>query len=147
MVHAKALIGRCVLFDLVTRAAHTQATRDEFAGLPFDWRSLDCYRVAHAHLGRFGHVLPAPRYSTAMGAYRQMRGQGYATLDDLIGSFLEPIAPAAMMLGDIGIYDADGPFGGGLLICAGRKLIGFHEDSDVLVNIAAEQPVRGAWRA
>ena len=134
------------MFDLVTRAAHTQATRDQFAGLAFDWRSLDCYRVARAHLGRFGYTLPEPRYSTALGAYRQMRAQGHATLDDLISSHLTPIAPAEMLLGDIGIYDAAPPFKGALMICAGRKLIGFHEESDVLVNIAPDAPMRAAWR-
>ena len=133
--------------DLVKRAEATTATKAEFAGAIFDWKQVDCYRVARAHLARFGHVLPEPRYSTAMGAYRQMKRQGFDSLDDLISSYLPPIAPAMMLIGDLAIADGPDPFGGGLLICAGNKLIGFYEGEDVMVNIIVETPPRGAWRA
>lgn len=132
--------------DLITRAAATQATIDEFAGRAFDWASLDCYRVARAHLGRFGHDLPAPKYTSAVGAGRQMKRQGYASLAELLSSFCAPIPAAQMMMGDVAFYPGPCPiFGGGLLIHAGGKMIGFHEDYPGLVRIAVEDALKGAW--
>jgi hypothetical protein len=134
------------LFDLVFRAAATQATKDAFAGIALDWRRADCYRVAASHAARFRHSLPLPKYRSERGAYRQMKREGYTSLDDLLDQFLTPIAPAQMMLGDIAIYDGPGLFGGGLLISCGRKLIGFYEGLDMLVNIEPDDVPRGAWR-
>lgn len=123
--------------DLLRRADGTRATLAKFRGKPFDWaRGMHCAALLRFHLKKMGHpVPPLPPLRSAVGARRALDGFGVADMAALCAGplKLEPIAPAAMLMGDLAIGgSADGI--GGVLICAGpHKIFGWSEEVPKLV--------------
>lgn len=135
-----------IVSSLIARAAAIEATRARFFDQPFQWGQADCATMAHFHVSQFGYALPIlPPYRSYAGAVRVLKTTlGFKTLHAFLDATLEPIAPAAMLPGDLALLAGKAPFGA-LTICVGRKVIGWHEDSDVPVNIIPYE-FEGAWR-
>jgi hypothetical protein len=132
--------------DLVRRVAAVQATKAQFAGHPFSWGEYDCVTLAHWHLSNLGYVLPElPRYRTANGAVVALKKQGFASLTALLDSLIEPIPHAMALPADIMVLRGEPPLEG-IAICAGRKLIGYSEGEESLVNLVPLD-IERAWRA
>ncbi|MCQ0987553.1 DUF6950 family protein [Jiella marina] len=68
------------------------------------------------------------RYTTAVGAVRVMRNEGYQTLADLAGSHLREIHVSEAMLGDLAAVPDESPFGFALGIVNGERLMVLRED-------------------
>jgi hypothetical protein len=129
--------------DLLRRHAATQATLARFKGKPFDWRrGIHCAALLRFHLKKMGHpVPPLPPLRSALAARRELDRRGCADLAALCGGELklEPIAPAAMLMGDVAVLDsAEEGAGniGALFVCAGpHKVFGWREDMPRLVML------------
>ena len=133
------------MFNLIDRVAATQATKDRFGGIAFNWGRADCVVMAHFHLSGLGYPVPAlPNYRSASGGIRALKAIGFATIADLLDALLEPIPHAAMLPADLALMDGQKPFDA-LAVCAGRKLIGWHEEHDTLVNLIPRE-IKRAWR-
>ena len=130
--------------SLFERVDAVRQTQTEFAGKPFAFGSQDCAALVRFHLSLFGYAVPdLPNYRTLSGAVRAARGVG--GLDGVLDGLLEPIAPLQMLVGDVAFFrSSDGM--GALAIKAGRKFIGYHEESDTLANIEPVM-IEKAWRA
>lgn len=131
--------------DLLARVDAVAALQAEFGGRDYQPGTVDCVVMARAHLARLGHVVPElPAYTTERGGLMKLKRLGYANIAALLDEVLEPIPPARMMVGDVALLQGD--VGDALTICAGRKLIGFREGFNALVN-QVDCPVERAWRA
>jgi hypothetical protein len=133
--------------DLIRRQEALQRTQAKYGKLSFELGKCDCVLLARFHLLAMGHKgLPKPgRYSTPAGALRQLKKAGHDNLESMLDSLLPRITPASAVMGDVGIVDGEN--GEAIMICAGRKWIGFHQDADGLVAVELFQPVKVAWRA
>lgn len=122
---------------------------EKYRGRAFDWADkATCLHLARTQLRYMGHKPPAiPAFRSAIGAKRAMEAAGYQTMADIFdGLGLERITPAAMMVGDLAVLPGDGGFDA-IVICAGNKMIGWHEGSDTLTAIGdTVQHIIGAWR-
>lgn len=133
------------MFNLSERVAATQATKDRFGGTAFAWGRADCIVMAHFHLAQLGYPVPAlPHYRSAAGGVRALKAIGFATVSDLLDTLLEPIPHANILPADLALMEGQKPFDA-LAVCAGRKLIGWHEDHDILVNLIP-RAIKRAWR-
>ncbi len=131
--------------NLIERCAAADATRIAFGGRPFAWGKVDCLTMVHFHLSFLGHAVPpVPVYRSYSGAVKAIRAQGFADLRELLSAYLEPIAPAAMLVSDLALLKGPPPFGG-LAICVGAKVMCFAEDEETLVNFTPFE-YEGAWR-
>lgn len=92
-----------------------------------------------------GHKPPAiPDFRSARGGLTALRATGHDTLEALLDSMFQRVAPAAMLVGDLGLMDGEPPFDA-LVIGAGGKVFGYHEDAEGLAPIA-EPIIKAAWR-
>jgi len=139
------------VLDLAARVAATEKVVARFRGRPFDWTTRrTCIHLARSQARALGHQPPrVPDFRSPVGARRALVAQGYETLEGLLDSLFPRIAPATMVVGDLALMaGSDGL--GGLVISAGGKVIGYHEDylADGLVNIVPQgnRPFVGAWR-
>lgn len=136
------------MIDLLTRQAATQRTLNRFRGVDFDWSSMTCVHLAHAHLTEMGHVLPdIPAFDSALNAARAMRDRGWASVADMLDAHLTRITPASMLLGDITLIEGAGGLDA-IFICAGPlKVFGWREDAPdlVLLDVSFGE-LQGAWR-
>jgi hypothetical protein len=130
--------------DLIARVAGVEATQAEIAGREYVLGSVDCGIMVLWHLMQLGYVVPViSGYSTVRGGLLKLKRLGFDSIPAFLDSTLEPIAPARMMVADVGQLQGDG--GDALVICAGQKLIGFREGFNTLVN-QVDCPVERAWR-
>ena len=137
--------------DLATRVAATERVVARFRGKPFDWHGRrTCIHLARAQARALGHrPPPIPDIRSARSAALALKRTGFDTIEDLLDSLFARIPPASMWVGDLAVMTgADGL--GGLVIAAGGKVIGYHEEAlDLgLVNIqpVGDCPFVGAWR-
>lgn len=133
---------------LVRRRDATQQTLDRFRGLDFDWSSMTCVHLAHAHLSEMGHDLPKiPDFDSALGAARAMKERGWESVSDMLDEFLPRIAPASMLLGDLALIKGAGGLDA-IFICAGPlKVFGWRDDApDLVVLDVSFGELEGAWR-
>lgn len=129
----------------IRRAEAVAAVQAKFRKAIASWDGPHCIPLARALLVELGHNPPQmPCYRSALGARRALKKMGFESVEALLDSFLPRIAPAQMRVGDLAAMPGDEDFPA-LVICAGRKVIGFHEEQPGLVNI---EPLTftGAWR-
>ena len=95
-----------------------------------------------------GHKPPAlPCVRSALGAHRALKKRGWASVADMLDAIgLERVPGAAMLPGDLGVMESDEAGIGGIVICAGRLLYGWHEDNPVLVSMQPVIPLTSGWR-
>lgn len=138
--------------ELVRRNEALVKTQARFMGKEFRLGSNDCVKLARFHLRALGRRdLPSTgHYKTVNEAAAQLKKQGARNLEQLLDKFLEPIPPAMMLPGDIALLksdpDASGHELGTIAISLGRKLLGYHGDSHMLVVMEPLQ-IEKAWRA
>lgn len=141
---------------LIKRSRAMEKTRARFEKKPFEFGKTDCLKLVRYHLVHMGHRnLPVPpNYSTALGARKALKAQGAENLEQLLDKFLEPIAPAMMLPGDICLLPAetgDGDYGFGetIAISLGQKIWGWHPDAQGLgvLAIIDQSAIMKAWRA
>lgn len=138
--------------DLIRRMRALESVRARFEGQPLELGKSDCLRIARYHLVRMGHEgLPkVPPYRTVVGARKALKDQGVDTLSELLDKHLGDRIPPAMMLpGDLVVVDGTEEEGGEtILISAGTKLWGFHQDSESFTLIEPfAGAIKQAWRA
>ena len=113
------------------RARITEGVVARFRAKPFRWdRAATCVHLARAQLAAFGHhVPPVPRFRSPLSAERALRGLGFETLEALIDDALpgSRIAPARMVVGDIGMLPGRAPFNALVVAAGGGKFIGWSE--------------------
>lgn len=86
------------------RAAALERTLLRWRHRPFDWDGASCLHLLRAHARNMGHRnLPrVPRFYSAGGALRALRGTGHATLADLLTRHFQLLpAPAFAWVGDL----------------------------------------------
>lgn len=141
---------------MVKRQRAMEATMTRFAGQNFKLGKADCIQLVRFHLVKMGHRgLPSTgKYKAEAGAKAALESQGVKTVEELLDKYLERIAPAAMLPGDIGLVEAEegAPAwraGTVVIQLPGRKLLGWHPDSALLavVEPSVQAPFIGAWRA
>ena len=131
----------------VERAAATAATAAKFRGKPLDFANgVTCIHLLREQMLAFGYHPPeVPQFETVIGAKRALRKMGHRTLKGLLDELLTRAPGAQMRVGDIVLGDGQPPFEA-LGICAGGKVLGFHEDGSGLVNIVPSTPFQHCWR-
>lgn len=131
----------------VERRDATQATKAAFEGRPFSFADgVTCIHLLRAQMVAFGYSPPPiPEFKDALGAKRALRKMGHRTLKGLLNKMLTPIPPAQMRVGDVALLPGEAPFDS-VVISAGGKVLGFHEQGNGLVNIIPTALFIGAWR-
>ncbi len=136
--------------DLIRRQIATRKTLATYRAKTFDWMTgINCVALCRYHLRQMGHKLPTlPRIRSALAAKRALKERGWASVPAMLDSFLEPIAPAQMLLGDVAVVPGDAGMDS-ILICAGpHKLLGWHPETGAFVVYdGGIGEVTGAWRA
>jgi hypothetical protein len=108
---------------------------------PFDWATNNCgeHFAAGAVEAMTGVDVAAKwrgRYTTASGAVRVMKKDGFANLGDMAASILFEVHPSRARLGDIACVPADGPFGMSLGVINGEVILVLGEKHMGLVPLA-----------
>ncbi|MBA4092390.1 MAG: hypothetical protein C0494_17610 [Sphingobium sp.] len=130
--------------DLERRQAALEKTVAKYRGRPLDYRSADCIRMVRFHLLKMGHKPPPlPRYQSAIGARRALLDAGGMVA--IFDAILPRITPAAMLPGDIAVVAGEDCEAA--VISMGLKFMGWHEDSEVAVNMTIDATAMTAWRA
>lgn len=137
------------MIELERRRAATEKTLGRFRGKAFDWsKGIHCVRLAHQHLRNMGHAVPGlPRVRSPLGAKRALKANDWESVEGMLDSLLPRIAPAMMLLGDLGIVKGEGGLDA-VMICAGPfKVFGWREDAGrlVVLDIGLDE-LDGAWR-
>lgn len=135
--------------ELERRRVATEKTLKRFRGKVFAWKTgVHCVRLFHQHLKNMGHKPPSlPRVRSPLGAKRALKERGWESVEAMLDSMLERIAPAEMMLGDVAIVPGDAGLDA-IFVCAGPlKVFGWREDAPalVLLDIGLDE-LTGAWR-
>jgi hypothetical protein len=132
--------------DLIRRQKALQKTADKYRGKRFEWNKADCLAMLRSHLVAAGHKgLPKlPKYKDGSGAVRAFKKEGFKSLEELLDSILPRITPAEMLPADVALMKGDGPLDA-VTISAGRKMLGWHADSEEAVFIVAHE-IKAAWR-
>lgn len=131
---------------LAARAEATRRTLAKYRALAFDWKGkVTCIHLARHHLRNMGHTPPPiPAFQSPIGARRALAKAGYENLTDLLNSLLPRIAPASAWVGDVATLDGGEGFDS-IVINAGGKWIGFHEDATGIKPLIVTS-IKGAWR-
>jgi hypothetical protein len=113
---------------------------------PFDWATNNCgeHFAAGAVEAMTGVDVAAKwrgRYTSASGAVRVMKNDGFASLGDMVASVLPEIHPSRAKLGDIAAIPANGPFGTSLGIVNGEVILVLGEQSMGVVPSARAERV------
>lgn len=139
--------------EMARRLRAIESLRARFEGQPYKIGRSDCAKMVRALLVQMGHTgLPKPKpYKNAIGAKRELTRLGFASLAAMMDSRLERIAPAAMLIGDIGLVPADPNGAAGdetLVVSLGNKYWGWHLDHFELVVLVIDPAnITAAWRA
>lgn len=133
--------------DLLRRQVATQKTMAKYRHRAFDWRNrASCIHMARFHMRQMGHRPPAvPDFRSALGALRALERTGFADVAALFDSLAPRIAPAAMLLGDIAVCPGDDGLDA-ILISAGGKMLGWHQDDESGLKPLIVSELVGAWR-
>lgn len=134
--------------NLAERAQATASVIDRFRGKPFAWdTSGNCVHLMRAQAAALGVSMPVvPRFRTPLGAQKALRKTGFKTLEAWMDGHFPRIAPARMIVGDVGMVPGDAPFNALVVAVGGAKVVGWHEASDVLevIRLSKEDYV-AAW--
>jgi hypothetical protein len=134
--------------NLIKRRDATQQTLRHFNGVDFDWDGVTCAHLAHYHLSQMGREVPdIPDFDTALSAARALKQMGWDSVEEMLDSMLERIAPAYMIVGDLALIKGAGGLDA-IFICAGPlKVFGWREDAPDLVRLDVDLgQLQGAWR-
>ncbi len=131
---------------LLKRNAALAKTMAKYRGKKLDWGKVDCLKMLRSHLVAMGHRgLPKiPAYRDAQGALKALAASG-GDLEAILDGILPRIAPAAMLPGDVALMPGDQGLDA-IVINVGRKVIGWHADSDEMVVVIPHK-IKAAWRA
>lgn len=136
--------------SLALRAAATNRTVAHFQNRPFDWDGASCIHLARLQAENMGHTVPPlPAFRSRQGALRGLLKTGHPTLESLLDSLFERIAPAQMLVGDIGMLPGEDRRLRALVVFDGHlSTAGWHEaDPSRLVWIKNMQSdLVAAWR-
>jgi hypothetical protein len=139
------------VLDLAARVAGTEKAITRFRNKPFSWvERRTCIHLARAQALALGHRPPTiPDFRSPVGARTALRKTGFESTEALLDSLFPRVAPASMWVGDLALMAAGDELGG-IVVCLGGKMGGYHEDhlADGLVNIIPDgpSPFIGAWR-
>lgn len=120
-----------------------------FEALSFE-RQVTCLHLFRDHLIGMGHKPPEiPAFKSVRGAAKAMKAAGFANLAAIADRVLPlaRIAPAAMLVGDIGLLPGE-PFEA-IVIWAGGKMFGWHDSDLSRLSVITEVPMTefiAAWR-
>ena len=134
--------------DLIRRQEATTKTLAKYRNVPFDWRNrATCIHVARSQARNMGHRPPAiPDFRSAIGARRALKDTGFATVEALLDSMFERIAPAYMLVGDLALVPGDEGFES-IFVSAGEKMLGWIEtDPSGMRPISMAIVPSAAWR-
>jgi hypothetical protein len=132
--------------NLAERVSATETVIARYRAKPFDWATTGtCIHLARMQMVAMGHKAPSvPAFRSAIGAGKALKRAGFDSLERLLDSLLPRIAPASMLVGDLALMEGEPPFDA-IVIAAGHKVFGFHEEVEGLAVIA--DPIfKGAWR-
>lgn len=135
-----------------TMAMRAEATERTVAAFqrPFDWDGASCIHLIHAHATNMGHEPPPlPMFRSRQGALRGLLKTGHRTLEGLMDSLFERIAPAQMLVGDVAMLPGEDRRLKALVIFDGHlSVAGWHEaHPEKLVWIKHMQAdLIAAWR-
>lgn len=136
--------------NVALRAAATNRTVAEFADRGFDWDGASCIHLAHRHAQNMGHAVPKlPMFRSRQGALRGLVKTGHRTLEGLLDSLFERIAPAQMLVGDLAMLPGEDRRLRAIVVFDGHlSVAGWHEaHPDKLVWIKNMQAdLVAAWR-
>lgn len=136
--------------DLIRRADATRATLARYRTRAFAWHQrATCIHMARFHLRQMGHrPPPIPDIRSQLSARRALKATGHDSLADLLDSLLPRIAPAAMLVGDLALFEGEPDSGGldSIGVCAGDKLLGWHADDPSGIKPLIVSEFIGAWR-
>ena len=130
----------------MNRAELTERTVARYAGRKFSWaRGVTCLHALHSHLVTMGHTPPdLPRLQGPLDARRALRAHGWGNTEDMLAELLPRIPYASARVGDVAVLEsADGM--GAIVICAGAKWFGWHDDADGFVPLVPLD-IRSAYR-
>lgn len=134
---------------LERRKIATEATRDRFAGQPFQWGKWDCAKLAAFHLRQFGisiGIAKAGKWTTALGAKAALKRMGAKSLSEVADRYMAEIAPAAALPGDIIIVPGDGGFEALTVVLGNGAVLGWHEDVEGCAVLRLTYEQTRAWR-
>lgn len=140
--------------DLIRRQDATNRTLGKFRHKAFDWaEKATCAHLAAFHLRQMGHRPPlVPKFRSALGAVRAMKGLGFETSEQILDSVgtISRIAPAFMMMGDLAVTEGGGDLAGvgAIAVCLGPlRILGWREDHPkmVVLEVTLDQ-LQAAWR-
>lgn len=137
------------MMTLAERVTATEKTLAKFRGRPFDWKTgATCIHLARTQARNMRRRVPAlPRFTSAVGARTALRKTGHASLEALLDSLFERIAPAAMLVGDVALGPGEEALGAIAISDGFGTLMGWHADAPLLSPIAgAVGDLKGAWR-
>lgn len=134
--------------DAVERAAATARTLAKYRSLPFSWQDrVTCLHLARHHLRQMGHrPPPIPAFRSPIGAKRALAKAGFPNMAALLDSLLPRIAPAAAMVGDLGLLEGSDGFDS-IVVNAGGKWLGYHMDDATGLKPLMATSLIGAWRS
>lgn len=125
--------------NLSERAKATGAVIERFREKPFAWNtSGNCVHLMRAQAAALGVSMPVvPRFRSPMGAQKALRKTGFKTLEEWMDGHFRRIAPARMIVGDIGMVPGEAPFNALVVAVGGSEVVGWHgADTSRLQNIA-----------
>ena len=133
---------------IVRRQQATQKTLDRYRNKTLDFsRGITCVHMARYHLRALGHrPRTMPRIRSVMGAKRALASNGWDSVKDMFDSMLPRIAPARMMVGDLGTIPGEHGLDS-VLVCAGPfKMLGWHPETGEFVQYdGGNAEVEGVW--
>ncbi|KQZ81869.1 hypothetical protein ASD64_08910 [Mesorhizobium sp. Root157] len=122
-----------------------KAAIQKHQGLPSQYGVSDCYLIAddavEAVTGKTMFGLAARRYSTPVGAAKQLRKRGFETVEDAFAARFAAIPPTLAQRGDIGVIERNGEICGGVFTA-----IGFAIRDDKRVLFLPVSAVKAAFR-
>lgn len=127
--------------NLPERAQATGTVIERFRGKPFAWDTTgNCIHLMRAQAAALGVSMPVvPHFRTQLGARKALVKTGHKTLESWMDAKFPRIAPARMIVGDVGMVPGDAPFNALVVSVGGGKVVGWHELSDVLEVIRIDK--------
>jgi hypothetical protein len=137
------------MMTIADRAERTTEVVAKFRKRPFDWKKrATCIHLARAQARAMGYRPPAiPDFRSAIGARRALKSAGHESLETLLDSLFERIAPAEMWVGDLALVPGEGGLDAIAINAGNGTLLMYHEGGEGLCNVKQALPhVIAAWR-
>lgn len=133
--------------ELERRAIATRATMERYRTKAFDWgNKATCLHMARFHMRKMGHKPPPiPAFSSALGAKKALKRAGFDSVVELMDSMFPRIGYASMLVGDLAAMAGDAGMEG-IGVCAGEKILAWHEDAPDGIKPLIVSEIVAAWR-